>query len=138
MKQKAIIFLLVSTLLLSACLGKATSSEETVEVHPELKNIPVYPEAKGWFIGIPGVDTPQGYEVYSYSVEVIQSKTLVDFYKENMPPNDWELFSEGKNEIHNRKSITLLFSKEGTIAQLEIAQWTTTSWLVIVIFYDDP
>ena len=62
----------------------------------------------------------------------------MEFYKENMPLNGWELFSETENEIENRKSITLLFSKEGTIAELGIMEWTTASWLVTVNFYDDP
>jgi hypothetical protein len=108
------------------------------EVHPELQNIPVYPEAKWWTRGIPGIDTPQGYEIYSYPAKVLQSKTLVKFYKENMPLNGWELFDEGENEIGNRKNITLFFSKERAIAQLGIMQWTTVSWLVTVTFYDDP
>jgi len=138
MKLKTTLFMLVITLLFSACQGKSTSSQDTIEVHPELKNIPIYPEANGWMKGIPGVDTPQGYEIYSYPADVFQSKTLVNFYKENMPSDGWELFSEAKNEIGNRKSITLLFSKEGTIAELGIMQWTTTSWLVSVNFYDDP
>jgi len=138
MKQKTTILLLVVILLISACRGESSSVSDTIEVHPELKNIPVYPEAKGWIIGIPGIDTPQGYEVYSYPAEVIQSKTLVEFYKESMPLNGWKIFDEGENEIGNRKSITLLFSKEGTIAQLGIMQWTTVSWLVLVYFIDDP
>ncbi len=138
MKQKATILLLVVMLLTSACRGESSSVPNIFEVHSELKNIPVYPEAKGWVIGIPGIDTPQGYEVYSYPVEVLQSKTLVEFYKENMPTNGWELFSEMENEIHNRKSVTLLFSKEGTIAQLGIMEWTIASWRVTVNFYDDP
>lgn len=138
MKQKTMVFLLVVTLLLSACRAQATPTPAENEVHPELKNIPVYPEAKGWVRGIPGVDTPQEHEVYSYTARVPQSKTLVEFYKENMPLNGWELFSETENEIENRKSITLLFSKEGTIAELGIMEWTTASWLVTVNFYDDP
>jgi len=138
MKQKTTVLLLVVILLTSACRGESSSLSDTIEVHSELKNIPVYPEAKGWIIGIPGIDTPQGYEVYSYPAEVMQSKTLVDFYKENMPPNGWELFSEGENESANRKSITLFFSKPGTIAQISITQWTIVSWLVTVNFYDDP
>jgi len=138
MNQKSATFLLVIILSLSACRGEASSTPEAIEVHPELQNIPVYPEVKGWQAGIPGTNTPQGYEIYSYLVDVRQSKTLVDFYKENMPLNGWELFSEGENEIENRKSITLLFSKPGTIAQIGITQWTTASWLVAVNFYDDP
>lgn len=138
MKQKATIFLLVVVLLLSACRDKSTLSQDTIEIHPELQNVPVYPEAKGWGIGIPGMDLPQEYETYSYPAEVLQSKTLVEFYKENMPSNGWELFDEMENEIANRKSVTLLFSKEGTIAELDITQWTTASWLVTVNFYDDP
>lgn len=133
----ATFLLLVVTLLLSACRGNVTSNPNTIEFHPDLKNIPVYPEAKGWVPGVPGVDTPQGYDVYSYPAEVLQSKTLVGFYKENMPPNGWELFSEMENEIGNIESITLLFSKGNTIAELGIMEWTTTSWLVTVNFYDE-
>lgn len=138
MKQKTTILLLVVILLISACRGESSSVSDTIEVHPELKNIPVYPEAKGWIIGIPGIDTPQGYEVYSYPAEVIQSKKLVEFYKESMPLNGWEIFDEGENEIEGRKSITLFFFKPGTIAQISITQWTIASWLVTVNFYEDP
>ncbi len=86
---------------------------------------------------MPGVDLPPGYEVYSYEART-DLKTLLDFYKESMPRGGWELFEEAETKIGNRKGITLLFSKEGTIAQLEIIQWTTASWLVSVNFYDDP
>lgn len=137
MKQKATILLWVIVLSLSACRAQATPTPAANEIHPELQNIPVHPEGKGWIVGIPGVDTPQGYEVYSYTARVPQSKTLVDFYKENMPSNGWELFSETENEIENRKTITLLFSKEGIVAELGIMEWTTASWLVTVNFYTE-
>ena len=120
--KKKIAQLLILAIFLTSCRAQTTPVPLETEVHPELKNIPVYPEAKGWMRGIPGVDTPQGHEVYSYPAETLQPKTLVVFYKENMPPNGWELFSEMENEIGSRKSITLLFSKEKTIAQLEIIQ----------------
>lgn len=136
MKQKVIVYLLV-ILSISACHSQTTSIPVENEVHPELQNIPVHPEGKGWIVGIPGVDTPQGYEVYSYTARVPQSKTLVDFYKENMPSNGWELFSETENEIENRKTITLLFSKEGIVAELGIMEWTTASWLMTVNFYTE-
>ena len=136
MKQR---WLLALALLFSACHSQTGPTPiATPEVHPELQNIPLYPDAKGWVRGIPGVDTPEGYEVYSYPVQVFQSKTLVKFYKENMPSNGWELFSETENEIENRKSIFLLFSKGETIAELEIMEWTATSWLVTAVFYDNP
>jgi len=121
LKQKTTIIVLVGILLLSACRGhQSTSNQNTVEIHPELKNVPVYPEALGWAASIPGADMPQGYEIYSYPAETLRSKILVDFYKDNMPSNGWELFEEMENEIENRKSTTLLFSKQGTVAQLSI------------------
>ena len=139
MKQAPIGWLALLALLLSDCNSRTGSTPVAApEVHPELQNIPLYPAAKGWTKGIPGVDLPQGYEVYSYPAEVFQSKTLVEFYKENMPPNSWELFSEMEDEIGNRKSVTLLFSKKGIIAELDIIEWTATSWLVTVSFPDDP
>ena len=138
MKHTLIGWLAFLALLLSACNSQTGPTPVAAsEIHPELQNIPLYPAAKGWTKGIPGVDLPQGYEVYSYPAEVFQSKTLVEFYKENMPPNSWELFSEMENEIGNIESITLLFSKGNTIAELGIMEWTTTSWLVTVNFYDE-
>ncbi|MFZ5884516.1 MAG: hypothetical protein ACOYYI_12120 [Chloroflexota bacterium] len=146
MKHKVIAYLLI-LFSVSACRPQATSIPPHVtstpveegEVHPELQNIPVYTDVKGWEKGIPGVDLPKGYEAYSYIVRIDDPKTLIKFYKENMPPNGWELFNEGETpKIGNRKGFVLLFSKEGTVAQLEIIQWTTASWLVSVNFYDDP
>jgi len=57
---KTAIFLLVFVIFLSACRVASTPSKDTIKIHPELQNIPVYTVAKGWVIGIPGIDTPQG------------------------------------------------------------------------------
>lgn len=146
MKHKVIAYLLI-LFAISACRPQATSIPPQVtstpveesKVHPELQNIPVYADAKGWEKGIPGVDLPKGYEAYSYLAKVDDSKTLVKFYKETMPLHGWELFEEAETpKIGNRKGFVLLFSKEGTVAQLEIIQWDTASWLVSVNFYNDP
>ena len=131
-------WLLALVLFLSACRAQTTPTPvSTAEVHLELMNIPVYPKSSAWTKGIPGVDTPEGYQVYSYVANTFKSETLVKFYEENMPSNGWELFSKAENDM-GRKSITLLFSKTQTIAEIEIIEWTATSWLVTVNFLSDP
>ena len=136
MKQK---WLLALVLFFSACQSQTTSTPtSTHETHPELKNIPIYSESSTWIVGIPGVDTSEGYEVYSYVANVFKSETLVEFYEENMPSYGWELFEKGETEIENIKGTTLLFSKGPIIAQLEIVEWTVTSKLVSVNFYSSP
>ena len=133
MKQR---WLLALVLFLSACSPKTSPTPaSSLEVQPELKNIPVYSESTTWTVGIPGIETPEGYEVYSYLANVFKSETLVSFYEDNMPLYGWELFSITENKIGNIKGTTLLFSKGETIAKLEIIEWMATSKLVSVNFY---
>ena len=139
MKRIAAPWPLITILFLSACRAQTPPTPaSTFEVHPELKNIPVYPESTAWLNGIPGVDIPDKYQIYSYVADVYKSDTLVKYYEENMPSYGWDLFDKTENEIGNIKGITLLFSKGKTIAELEIMEWTATSWLVSVNFYSSP
>lgn len=132
-------WLLALVLFLSACRSQTTPTPtSTLEIHPELKNIPVYPESTAWMDGIPGVDVPERYQIYSYVADVYNSDTLVKYYEENLPSYGWELFDKTEDEIGNIKGTTLLFSKGKTIAQLEVMEWTVTSKLVSVNFYTSP
>ena len=134
--MKITTYFLAVVLFLSACHTQTPSIPVENEVHPELQNIPVYPDSKGWARGVPGVDTPQGHEVYSYPVEVFLLKTLVDFYEEQMPIAGWELLQ--KSEDSQTKSASLMFAKSKTVADIQIIPWTMNSYLVSVVFYDDP
>ncbi|MEO8358114.1 MAG: hypothetical protein ABI621_19595 [Chloroflexota bacterium] len=141
MKQYGIMWLLILVLVASGCDAKTTPTPaSTDQVHPELKNIPLYPESTGWKEGLPGVTQyPEGYQVYSYIARVFKPGTIGEFYEENMSSNGWELFSTREEDnIGNRKSITLLFSKGKDIAEIVIMEWTSTSCLVSVNFFDDP
>ena len=134
MKQR---WLLALVLLLSACRSQTGPTPIAApEVHPELQNFPLYPGAKGWMIGFPGVDTPEGHEVYSYPVEVFQLKTLVEFYEEEMPTAGWELLQ--KSDENKTKSAGLMFTKSKTVAHIQMIPWAADSYLVYVVFYDDP
>ena len=136
MKQK---WLLALVLILSACHSQVTSTPiSTVEVHPELKNIPTYSENTSWIRELPRVNIPKDLELYTYTANVYKMETLVTFYEENMPSYGWELFYKAESEFKGIRSITLMFSKSKTIADLEITDWTTTSKLVSVNFYSSP
>ena len=137
MKQKAIIFLLIVVLLLSACQGKSTSSRDTIKVHPELKNVPVYPEASAWAEGVPGMNqVPYKYPTYSYTVKTIQYEQIVDFYEKEMPANDWELLS--KSDDGKNQSAGLMYATSKTVAHIQIFPRSTGTYTVTVVFYDDP
>ena len=136
MKQKAVIFLLV-VVIFSACRAQATSTPATNEIHPELQNIPVYPESSAWMEGIPGVNQyPYKYPVYSYTVKTTQYKHIIDFYEEEMPANDWELLS--KSDDGKNQSAGLMYAKSKTVAHIQIFPHSTGTYTVTVIIYDDP
>ena len=137
MKQKSIFFLLVFILSLSACRGPSTFTEETVEIHPELQNIPIYPEASAWAEGVPGMNqVPYKYPTYSYTVKTIQYEQIVDFYEKEMPANDWELLS--KSDDGKNQSAGLMYATSKTVAHIQIFPRTTGIYIVTVVFYDDP
>ena len=137
MKYKATIFLLVVVLLLSACRNKSATSQDSVEIHPELENIPVYPEATAWMDGLPGVDqTTEKYQTYSDSLKTIQLERIVEFYEQEMPIFGWELFQT--NEDRKTKSADLMFAKRKTVAHIQIFSRITGVYTVLVVFYDDP
>ena len=136
MKQTTTIFLLVFALLLSACRGEGDSAQDLIDIHPELKNIPVYPESTAWMEGIPGVDrTTEKYQTYSYSVKTIEYESIADFYEEEMPILGWELMSKDKDS--KTRSAGLMFAKPNTVAHIQMMPLVTGYYLVFVVFYDD-
>ena len=60
-------------LLTSACYSQAEQTPVISEVHPELKNIPIYPNSNGIMDGNPnwGDYQEEGHTVYSYIAKTI-------------------------------------------------------------------
>jgi hypothetical protein len=136
MKQKAATFLLV-VVIFSACRAQATSIPATDEIHPELQNIPAYPESSAWMEGIPGVNQyPYKYPVYSYTVKTTQYKHIIEFYEEEMPANNWELLSRSIDS--KTQSAGLIFAKPKAVAHVQIYPRIMGVYVVYVVFYDDP
>lgn len=136
MKQK---WLLALVLILSACRSQVTPTPiSTLEVHPELKNIPTYSENTSWIRELPQGNIPKDLELYTYTANVYKMEVLVTFYEENMPSYGWELFYKAESEFKGIRGTTLMFSKSKIIAELEITDWTTTIKLVSVKFYSSP
>lgn len=137
MKLKITLFMLIVTLLFSACRGKSNSSQEAIEIHPELKNIPVYPKATAWGEGIPSVNQSlYKYPTYSYTVKTIQYENIMEFYEEEMPASGWELLSKGDDS--KSKSADLMFTKSKIVVHIQIFPRMTGVYIVTVVFYDDP
>jgi hypothetical protein len=137
MNKTPAVCLLILTLSLSACILVATPTRNKSETHSELTNIPVYPGSTAWMEGIPGVDhLPKKLKTYSYFAKVFKYETLVEFYEEKLPDTGWELFE--KSEDRKIRSAGLMFSKEHTVADLQMMPWTASSYIVTVVFYDDP
>lgn len=143
MHKPPMICLLIAVLILSACVrlfipaAKQTAIPDKNEIHPELANIPIYPDSPAWTEGMPGMDrSPKKLKTYSYVANVFKYETLMEFYKENMTGAGWELFQEGQDS--KTKSADLMFSKNRTVAHLQIIPWTANSYLVSVVFYDEP
>jgi hypothetical protein len=131
-------WILIVVLFISACRAEpsATLPVEN-EIHPELKNIPLYPGSTAWREGIPGVSQQaQKFQIYSYEANVFKYETLMEFYEEEMLKTGWELLyktKEGKT-----KTADLMFAKAKTVAHIQVIPWTANSYLVSVVFYDDP
>lgn len=139
MKRGKIIWFLVIVLLLTSCHAHNTSTPDINEVHPELKNIPIYSDSSPLMGGMPGIDRPQeGHKVYSYIAQTVKSETLQSFYEETMPATGWELFGNQEIEVGNSRSTTLLFSKAETIAEIVIMPWSAGSHLVIIDLSSSP
>ncbi len=122
----------------SACHKQDTAVPASIdEIHPELANIPVYPEATAWMDGIPRVaQLPSGVKAYSHIAKVFKYETLMEFYEDKMPDAGWELLQ--KSEDRETQSAELMFAKSTTVADIQINPWTSYSYLVTVLFYDDP
>lgn len=137
MKKIRILWILIPVLFLSACLVQSTVPPVQNEIHPGLTNIPVYSESSSWMDGIPGVHQPTNeLKTYSYVAKAFKSETLVEFYEEKMPENGWELLQ--KNEDSKTKSVGLMFTRSKTVAHIQIVSRSLNSYLVTVVFYDDP
>lgn len=137
MKQKTTILLLVIILLTSACASESSSVLDTIEIHSELKNIPVYSEAKGWVEGIPGMDQDSyKYPIYSYTVKTTEYGQIIEFYEEEMPANNWELLS--MSDDRKTQSAGLMYAKSKTVAHIQIFPRSTGIYTIAVVFYDDP
>ena len=125
-------------LLVSGCgteLSPTPSAEN--EIHPELKNIPLYPGSTAWSEGIPRVSRQfEKFQTYSYIANVFKYETLVEFYEDEMSKPEWELLY--RSEDRKTKTADLMYAKAKTVAHIQIIPWTTNSYLVSVVFYDDP
>lgn len=129
--------LLAFAFMLLSCRAQPTPAATSIEVHPALADIPVYPESVGWYEGIPGVNERQAkHQTYSYIANVFKYETLVEFYEDKMSSNGWELLQKSKDS--KTKSAELMFTRSKTVAHIQIIPWTANSYLVCVVFYDDP
>ena len=137
--ERSVSWVISLTLLFSACRAQ-TPTQVVDEIHPELMDIPVYSEATGWVYGIPQLKYyPDNRAVYSHIARSSRSKPIVEFYKEIMSENEWELFMEGGlPNVNDIESIGLYFSKPSKVADINIMEWTTGYYLVSITFYDDP
>ena len=125
-------------LLVSSCRTEPspTPSPEN-EIHPELKNIPLYPGSTAWSEGIPGVSgQAEKFQSYSYEANVFKYETLMEFYEDEMPKTGWDLLLKQKDG--KTKSATLMYAKAKTVAQIQMIPRMANSYLVTVVFYDDP
>lgn len=143
MYKPSVICVLIAVLILSACVRpfSPTPNEMVLpdqsEIHPALENIPVFPGSTAWTEGIPGMDgSPKSLKTYSYVVNVFKHKTLMKFYEEEMTDDGWETL--GKREDSKTKSADVMFSKDKTVAHFQMIPWTANSYLVGVVFYDEP
>jgi hypothetical protein len=143
MPKPSVICLSILVLILSACVRPFTpASKETVtpdksQIHPELENIPIYPGSTAWREGIAGIEElPDYLNTYSYVANVFRYQSLVKFYEENMADAGWDLLQ--KSEDRKARSAELMFSKGETVAHLQMTPWTANSYLVGVVFYDEP
>ena len=143
MHKPSVICLSILVLILSACVRPFTpASKETVtpvksHIRPELEDIPVYPGSSAWREGIPGItELPENLKTYSYVANVFNYETLAEFYEENMADAGWDLLQ--RSEDRKTRSADLMFSRDKTVAHFQMIPWTANSYLVGVIFYDEP
>lgn len=129
--------LLLFVFLLLSCRSQTTPTALKKEIHAALADIPVYPGSTAWREGIPGFNEQQAkYQTYSYIANVLKYKTLMEFYEAEMPNHEWELLEKSKD--NKTRSAELMFTRSKTVAHIQMIPWTASSYLVWVIFYDDP
>ena len=136
--MKCILWILMTILLVSGCRRESSPilSAET-EIHPELKNIPLYPGSTAWNEGIPGISgQAEKFQSYSYEANVFKYETLMEFYEDEMSKTGWELLQ--KEADRKTKTAALMFAKAKTVAHIQMTPRMASSYLVTVVFYDDP
>ena len=137
MKQ-SIIWLFFLIFVISACDTQVASTPVPGTVHPDLKDIPIYPGTESLIYGSPRNNYQQAeHVVYSYIVYTSDSDNLVDFYEENMPASGWELLESGIYEVEKRKWESLLYFKSDKFVEITISQWTTSSYLIEIDLFSD-
>jgi hypothetical protein len=126
-------------LLTSACYSQAEQTPVISEVHPELKNIPIYPNSDGIMDGNPnwGDYQEEGHTVYSYIAKTINTSSVEKYYEKNMP-DEWISLGTGVGSVNNKEWTNMWYYKEDVFVDISISQWTTTSCLVVIDFYSDP
>ena len=135
--MKRAVWLLVLASVVSACATPVTLATVDNELQPELSLIPVYPELMGWNKEIPGVNQEsETSQTFSYIAKVFKYKTLMKFYEQEMTDNGWELLE--KSEDSKTNSAELMFAKSKTVAHIQMIPWTANSFLVYVVFYEEP
>ena len=136
--MKSTLWILIVMLLISGCRAEPSSTPPAEnEIHPELKNIPVYPGSTAWSEGIPGVrQQAEKFQSYSYEAKIFKYETLMEFYEDEMSKPEWGLLYT--SEDRKIKSADLMYAKAKTVAHIQIIPWTANSYLVSVVFYDDP
>jgi hypothetical protein len=129
--------LLLFAFLLLSCHSQTTPTALKKEIHPALADIPVYAGSTAWREGIPGFNERQAeHQTYSYIANVFKYETLVEFYEDKMSSDGWELLQKSKDSKTN--SAELMFTRSKTVAHIQMIPWTANSYLVYVVFYDDP
>ena len=139
--MKQITFWIINfSLLLSSCRAQTPSTPVENVIHPELKNIPVYPESTAWAKGIPAINYyPEDTAIYSYMAKAYKAETLVTYYEETMPDYGWDFLSYGSDyKVGNNKGTSIYFSKQKVVVDIQILEWTVGNCQVSVNFYDDP
>jgi hypothetical protein len=129
--------LLLFAFLLLSCHSQTTPTALKKEIHPALADIPVYAGSTAWREGIPDFNEQQAkYQTYSYIANVFKYETLMEFYEAKMPNHEWKLLEKSKD--NKTRSAELMFTRSKTVAHIQMIPWTANSYLVYVVFYDDP
>lgn len=136
--MKSTLWILIVTLFIAGCGTEPSPTPPAEnEIHPELNNIPLYPGSAAWIEGIPGLSQQvDKFQSYSYIANVFKYETLMEFYQDEMSKPEWELLYT--SEDRKIKTADLMYAKAKTVAHIQIIPWTANSYLVTVVFYDDP